>query len=308
MTSVVSVVCITYNRRDLVLRCLESCVGQDYPRLEILAVVNGSNDGTEEAIRRRFPEVKMIRIHRNIGFFPALNIGIANTCGDYVMVVDDDAYFMNRCALGRLVKAFSDEPALGAVTCNLEGPSETPVSRDCYIPVFTTGFTMLPKRVFTEWVGYYPDVFFRSGGETFVCTMLWDLGKPVKRLCDARMYHLRAMEGRSDWDWNFYGLRSQILVAVMREPWYLIGPSLASKGGKSLVDCLRGGHFRTWVSAWMSAMLYLPEAWSLRRPIRWRTRKLLWHLRREVVSDVDKLHALVRYGSRKMFLGQSVRE
>ena len=44
------------------------------------------------------------------------------------MIVDDDAWFLRKSdALWKLVwsgSAFADEPKLGAVTCNLEGPNE----------------------------------------------------------------------------------------------------------------------------------------------------------------------------------------
>lgn len=272
------------------LRCLESCVGQDYPGLEILSVVNGSSDGTEEAIRREFPQVKIIRTHTNLGIFPALNLAVANAAGDYIMTVDDDAHFMDPNAIAMLVKAFEDEPTLGAATCNLEGPTETPIDgRDLYVHSFPAGFTLLPKKVFTDWVGYYPEIFFRDAGETYISTALWDIGRPIKKMSQVRMYHWRTAEGRSDWDWKFHGLRSQILVTLMREPWYLVGPILASKWLKSLVQYVRWRHFSTWVWAWASALFHVPVALQFRRPIRWRTRKLLWRLYYRAISDIHGL-------------------
>lgn len=294
----VSIVCVTYNRRDFLLECLRSCIAQDYSDLEILVLVNASEDGTEEAVTREYPQVRVIRTHKNLGFFPALNIAIANTSGDYLMMMDDDAYFKSNDAISRMVEAFTLEPTLGAVTCNLEGPTETPVESDRYISAFTTGFTMVPRKVFTEWVGYFPDLFFRSAGETYVCTTLWEMGKTVKRLSDVRMHHERAMHGRSDRDWKFYGLRSQILCAVMREPSYLLIPSLLSKAVKSLFQFIRWRHFTTWVSAWLSSFANLPKAFRLRRPISWRTRKLLWRLNNEAVSDLNALPEYRRVISR----------
>ena len=286
----VSIVCVTYNRRDLVLRCLRSCVTQDYPQLQILVVVNASKDSTEETIRREFPRVTIIRTHVNMGFFPALNLAIANTKGEYIMTIDDDAYFLDSDAITKFIKAFDEDPMLGAVTCQLEGPNEAPSAGvDRYIHVFTTGFTLLPRKVFTEWVGYYPDMFFRSGGETYVCTALWDIGRRVKRLCDVRMYHARTMEGRSDRDWKFHALRSQLLVTIIREPWFLVAPSLFSKWCKSLVQYVRWGNFLIWVHVWLSASFYIPDALRLRRPISWDTQRLLWRLRSEVVSDSGSL-------------------
>ena len=286
----VSVVCVTYRRRDLVLHCLKSCIEQDYLDLEIVVVVNLSGDGTEEAIHQTFPQIKVIRTHKNIGFFPALNIAIANTNGDYIMMVDDDAYFLDNDAISRLVAEFQKEPRLGAVTCNLEGPNEKPIDSDRYIEAFTTGFTMVPKKVYTEWVGYYPDLFFRSAGETYICTRLWDLARPVKRVKEVRMYHERAMQGRSDREWKFYAIRSQILCAIMRDPWYLIVPHLFLMGTKSFFQFIAWGYFYIWSQAWFSAFLNFPKALRLRLPISWRTQRILWRLRKEKISSqVSKL-------------------
>ena len=286
MNPKVSVVCVTYTRRDLVLKCLKSCIEQDYPSLEILVVVNPSGDGTEEAIQQTFPEIRILRTHTNIGFFPALNLAIANTSGDYIMAVDDDAYFLKMDAITNLVNAFREEPRLGAVTCSLEGPHEVPTEgADRYISVFTTGFTMVPRQVYTHWAGYFPDIFFRSAGETYVCTRLWELGRPVKRLHNVRMYHERAWQGRSDRDWKFYGLKSQILCAFMRDPWYFLPFHLCSKGVRSLFQSIGWGHAGTWAQAWIGAFYHLPEALKLRQPIHWRTQRLLWRLRKEMIRS-----------------------
>lgn len=273
---------MTYNRRDLALQCLQSCAEQDYPDLEILLVINPSGDGTEEAVSRAFPQIKILKTHHNIGFFPALNFAIANSHGEYLMMVDDDAYFLSTHAISDLVGAFQKEPRLGAVTCSLEGPHEGPIEvNDRYLPVFTTGFTMVPRKVFTEWVGYFPDLFFRSAGETYICTRLWELDRPVKRLANVRMYHERAMQGRSDRDWKFHALRSQILCSIMRDPWFLVPLSLLSKGVKSFYNYLLQGNFWIWFRAWASAFYHLPEALQLRLPIEWQTQVLLWRLRRK---------------------------
>ena len=286
----VSIICVTFNRRDLALRCLESCFRQDYPALEVIVLVNASNDGTDQAVRTKFPKARLICTHKNIGIFPALNVGIANATGYYVMNVDDDAHFIETNTITRLVRAFDQEPSLGAVACNQEGPAETPIAgADRYVDTFTAGFTLLPRKVFTDWVGYYPDIFFRDAGETYISMALWEQGKPIKKLCQARMYHERTMQGRSDWHWKFHGLRSQILVALMREPWYLLAPSLLSKFFKSLIQYIRWRYPLTWAHAWLSSLFHIPDALRHRFAISWRTERILWRLRTDVVTDLAKL-------------------
>jgi len=101
----VSIICVSYNRRDLLLKCLRSCVIQDYSDLEILALINGSEDGSAATVRNELPQVRILETHRNLGFFPALNIAIANTGGDYLMMMDDDAYFLDPDAISKLLSA-----------------------------------------------------------------------------------------------------------------------------------------------------------------------------------------------------------
>lgn len=178
-------------------------------------------------------------------------------------------------------------PRLGAVTCNLEGPTESPiVGGDRFIRTFTTGFTMMPRKVFTDWVGYFPDVFFRSAGETFLCTSLWDQGRPVKRVEGVRMHHALAMVGRSVRDWHFHALRSQILCAAMREPAVWLVPVMLSKFLKSIVFAVRTGGLGLWLLAWWSAALHAGEAWRFRKPVSNATRRLLARLDRDVVKNL----------------------
>jgi GT2 family glycosyltransferase len=286
----IAILCVTHGRPDLVRECLESCSGQEYMPKEIVVLMNPADAVTEKAIRIAAPDARIFRTHRNIGFFPALNLALANTNADYVMIVDDDAKFLEDDALSRLIAKFRDEPRLGAVTCNLEGLHETPIqSQDQYIRVFTTGFTMFPRKVVTDWVGYVPDLFFRSAGETFWCTQLWEQRRPVKRAADVRMFHARAEEGRSRRDWYFHGLRSQILCAVMREPIFWLFPVLASKLVKSLRQLGKMRQLGVWLHAWASFLFHLPEALRFRKPVSVAARKLLARLDQEPVYDLEAL-------------------
>lgn len=205
------------------------------------------------------------------------------------MIVDDDAWFVDDDAVTQLVDEFRRNPTLGAVTCNLEGPHETPISGgDQFIRSFKTGFTMMPRKVVTDWVGYVPDLFFRSAGETFLCTSLWDQHRPVKRVEGVRMFHALAQQGRSTSDWRFYSIRSQILCAIMREPASWLIPVLASKFGRSLVFAIKNGDLHIWFQAWLSSLLHLWEAKRLRNAISPETRRLLARLGSTTVHDLSE--------------------
>ncbi len=91
---VVSVVFLAYNRRDALLVSLRQMLeSSGYPqdRLEVIVVDNASIDGTAETVAREFPQVRVIRNATNDGA-PAWNLGFAVASGDYVLILDDDAY------------------------------------------------------------------------------------------------------------------------------------------------------------------------------------------------------------------------
>jgi glycosyltransferase involved in cell wall biosynthesis len=286
----VSIVIVSHNRKELLNQCLQSCFTQEYPLLEVIIIDNASRDGTAAMVKSLYPKAKLLSMHDNLGFFPVLNMAIANSSGEYIMTVDDDAYFINNNVIDDLVYCFHTDASLGAATCNLVGPKETPIDKgDRFIDVFTTGFTMVPRKVFSEWVGYYPDVFFRSAGETYICTALWDMNKTVKRFQDIKMYHELAAKGRSDSDWKFYGLRSQLLCVVMREPLILVLPLLISKGIKSFFLFIKWGHFFTWFRVWGSFVIHLGDAFKRRNPISMKTWKLMKKLRSGYFTNINNL-------------------
>ena len=86
-----SIVILNYNGGKDVIECLESVRNIDYPRYEIIVVDNASTDNSVESIRKKFPEVKIIRNESNLGFAEGNNVGIREANSHYVMLLNDDA-------------------------------------------------------------------------------------------------------------------------------------------------------------------------------------------------------------------------
>jgi GT2 family glycosyltransferase len=88
-----SVVIPTYQRRDSLLRLLASLTGQTLPAsaYEVIAVVDGSTDGTAEAARGlAVPFALSVLEGSNGGRARACNAGVRAARGDVVVLLDDD--------------------------------------------------------------------------------------------------------------------------------------------------------------------------------------------------------------------------
>lgn len=88
-----SVVVVNFNGGAFVAQCLESLRGQRAPGVDIEVVVvdNASTDGSAELIAADFPECRLLRSPTNLGFGGGVNLAVAKTTGDYIVLLNNDA-------------------------------------------------------------------------------------------------------------------------------------------------------------------------------------------------------------------------
>ena len=91
-----SVVVVSYNTKSLTVRCVESVCRVAPPGTEICVVDNASTDGSVGALRefagRASQSVRVIAADRNLGFGAANNLGVASTEGEFIALVNSDAF------------------------------------------------------------------------------------------------------------------------------------------------------------------------------------------------------------------------
>jgi GT2 family glycosyltransferase len=113
MTATVSVVVVNLNRRELLSRCLLSLWKQTYVDFEVIAVDNGSEDGSTTFLRSLVePRLKVVELPRNRGFAGGCNAGIAVASGRYIATLNNDAVVDARW-LEELVRAMSQDSETG---------------------------------------------------------------------------------------------------------------------------------------------------------------------------------------------------
>jgi len=90
----VSVVIPTYNRKELLVRAVESVLGQTYKKLELLVVDDGSTDGTESHIAEFRKDNRFhYSYQENQGQSAARNLGISQASGEIISFLDSDNYW-----------------------------------------------------------------------------------------------------------------------------------------------------------------------------------------------------------------------
>jgi GT2 family glycosyltransferase len=107
MANIFAVV-LTYNRKDLLTRCLECVFAQSRPCDKVIVIDNCSSDGTSDMVRSEWGDrVQLHILSRNIGASGGFNVGIRiayQSGADFVWVMDDDV-LPERDALAKLVEA-----------------------------------------------------------------------------------------------------------------------------------------------------------------------------------------------------------
>lgn len=91
-TPLISVIVPVYNVKAYLLDCLESLARQNYPKLEIILVDDGSTDGSGvdcDEFAKKDPRIRVVH-QENRGLSAARNRGIAEARGDYITFVDSD--------------------------------------------------------------------------------------------------------------------------------------------------------------------------------------------------------------------------
>ena len=84
-----SVVIPVYNRRELIERAIGSVLLQTVAPREIIVVDDGSDDGTSDFVRSRFPRVKVLTQQRS-GVSAARNLGVVESQGEWIAFLDSD--------------------------------------------------------------------------------------------------------------------------------------------------------------------------------------------------------------------------
>jgi len=228
-----SIVIVTYNSQAHIDACLASIAGHT-PRVdqEIVVVDNASTDGTTALVRERWPSVRVTDAGGNVGFARANNIGIRQTSGELVLLLNPDTRVRPGAltALVARLDARPDAAIAGPRLVDETGRTElsfgsmlSPVvelrrktfsaaydrglpltrawvasaTRDTREVDWVSGACLLVRRADAETVGLMDERFFMYTEDVDFCAAVRARGRTVLFTPDAEVVHLRGQSRAS---------------------------------------------------------------------------------------------------------------
>jgi GT2 family glycosyltransferase len=118
----ISILIVHYQTPDLLLNCVSSLWNNSAAvTIEVIVVDNESNDDSKKQILSSFPQTKWIDAGYNSGFARGNNLGIRNSNGEYVLLLNPDS-FITDDFLNKMLGFYKQKDAkhrLGLLGCRI---------------------------------------------------------------------------------------------------------------------------------------------------------------------------------------------
>ncbi|MCA1727415.1 MAG: glycosyltransferase [Actinobacteria bacterium] len=167
---------------------LAALAQQKYPRLGVIAVDNGSTDGSPEILRTMLGDVRVVTLTENAGFPGAVNEALrragAAAQADYLLLLHDDA-ILSPGALTRLVETAERIDGVGVVGPKVVDWEDPTILREVGLSADRFGYPFSPLEDEELDQGQYDrarDVLFVSSSAMLVSRAAWQrIGLPDER-------------------------------------------------------------------------------------------------------------------------------
>jgi glycosyltransferase involved in cell wall biosynthesis len=117
---VVSVVIPTRNRPHLLMRAVRSALAQTLQQIEVVVVVDGPDPATIQALGAiQDARVTVVALPRSVGGADARNIGVQNSQGEFIALLDDDDEWSREKIALQLEAARACSQKFPIITCRL---------------------------------------------------------------------------------------------------------------------------------------------------------------------------------------------
>jgi GT2 family glycosyltransferase len=278
LSATASIAILNYQRRDVLRRALEAARRQQ-GALEIIAVDNASTDGSAEMVRDEFPDVRLVRLDRNVGA-AARNAGVAAAKGEIVFTLDNDVLFTTPDDVAHGLAVFERHPRAAVVNFMIVGPGGALSRRDwchprdpdrwsatefetCYV---LEGASACRREAFLVAGGYWPPFFIGHEG--------WDLafrllaaGHELIYTPSVRVVHLVEASVRPSSRIYYTFIRNAIWVALRNHRMAAAAASIAQDVALVGFCAARAGQLGAFARGVFDGVRGAGQALRTRRPL-----------------------------------------
>ncbi len=160
-----SVIVLNWNGEPFLEECLGSLQRQSLRNYEVILVDNGSTDRSVEFVAKRFPQVIVVPLPKNLGFCGGNNEGIKRSSGEWIILLNNDTEVVPEF-LNAIHQAIQTDPDAGMFACKMLFADSPSVIDNCGFTVSPAGTAQEIGRFEIDQGQYGPDLepFGPSGG------------------------------------------------------------------------------------------------------------------------------------------------
>jgi hypothetical protein len=267
-----SIAVVTFNRAGLVGRALDSALAQGRDDVEIVVLDNDSHDGTAELIASGYPQVRLIRLARNVGCPDGRNHLYANCRGEFIVNLDDDGW-MSPGLLDQLEAVFRQDERIGVVAMRQSFPeggvnAGRAMSRTFQDVGVFVGCASALRRSMLQQTGAFPADFFLFAEESYLALRALDAGYRIVSAPDIVMWHPHIGGSHIDNRRDYQLFRNPLLVTLRLYPMRYLWRYFPGRIVSNLFHALRRGSLLSYLRALASVFAEMPMTLITRKPVR----------------------------------------
>lgn len=280
----------------MLLKAVRTALAQT-GEIEVIAMDDGSTDGTAEAVRAEFPSVAVHRSEESLGYIVQRNAGVGLAKSNNVVLIDDDCTFEHPGTIRQAVDDLGD-PRVGAVAIpfvNIKrGPEvrkRSPEAEGVFITPSFVGCSHAVRRdLFLELAGYWPTLR-HYWEESDYCYRLLAAGYVTRLGRSHPVTHHYTDLARGTRRQRFFAARNPCMFAWHNVPWPYFPLQLAAVSARELRSYLRYGNLGATVSGvfrgWVDGIRHYRE----RRPSSVACYKLFRQIKAKEPVAIEEIEA-----------------
>ena len=239
----VSIITVNYNGLEDTCALIESIPFNE--NMEVIVVDNASKDQEADFIVQRYPQVKVIKSERNLGFAGGNNLGIQAAQGKYLFLVNNDTVFKD-FNVRTLIDRMESSSKIGIICPKIRFAwSNNPIQFTGYTPLskvtvrnraigfgeddhgqydtahatpYAHGAAMLIRREAINKVGLMPECYFLYYEELDWSMMFTRAGYQIWYEPACTIYHKESQSTGQNSPLRTYYLTRNRLLLVRRNP------------------------------------------------------------------------------------------